>query len=642
MIAHSYEALGAHWQITSQLLKLSDKISQKELAKWVHLSVCAEWVALFWEINKYSTRHGKTIDLEKITNLVRSMVLPGKCRTMAWDRLYQQFRDEINMHRIRQRFSASESVEQVSVKSLYNSDGQLMTEMRSLVRVLDWERALQALDGLITESQKIDLDVDDCLVLWTKSLKQIIREIKSAWSSAGLSQLHNLVHAWLIWDPQAEFLLEMDDCISQLDEWLTVLVEGPGEAEDAMQFISDVLARRPQIEKYMEQTHWLKNLLEGMEKVGAAKTGDEIKSIYQKYRLPMDWLSTVNPNFGNSVDFGKRDKLEPAQSWVLENFHVALKSDEGLDEALREIKFSIPWVYPAYLEIAKIFNNAFLQAEVEIERKHGNRIPESDQANVKKAITVMAAINAWKERVLRGMLSPADDVLTGYTEWKIAQDCIEVQQIWTQFILPYLDDLHQGRWNSPKVELPELEDGNQAPYLRKTLAEMGIAVQVWQEICRRGFDENHLVRLIAHFDAALKSYLDFTNNLATSKPNQFIRAQFQTALSEQYRLIKRLRRIASGVQQAQQVISRDEMLNTGVGDRNAEELILGLVNLNREMPVNEQCEKIGQWQAEYQAVVDCADETEFGQKFKDLDMNNPLMRWFLAKWQGFTDRGLVG
>ncbi len=641
VIAHSYKTLGAHWQITSYLLKLSEQISQDKLANWVHLSVSADWATLFWEFKKHSMLPGNALELKQLANLVRRMVLPGKCYSMQRDAMLQQFRDDINVQMIRLRLSEGDEANQVRIKSLYNSEERLLTDPCSIIHVKDWEVSLKAMDALISAAQPLGLDVDECLVLWMKSLKQLIRELNIAWGAAGLNQIHDLLHAWLIWDPQAEFLLEMDEYISQLDEWLTSLVEGPGLVEDAKQFIKDMLEKRPMVERYLEQTHWLKNLQEGMEKISIAKTADEIQKIYQQYAMPMAWVSEFDPTFSNDMDIGKRLVLDFAQNQILESFHMALKSDAGLDVALREIKINLPWAYPAYQELVMSFDNLFLAFEGEIEIKHSSHTPETDQPKVQKALTVLAAIRAWQGRVAEGMLSPRDDGLEEFSDWKIARDCIEAQQLWSQSIMPCLDDFQQKCWHRPDETTNESDDANQSVELSRSLAELGHAEQVWQEICQRGVDENYLDVLIGHLDAAQESYLNFTSSLAPSKPNQFIKAHYQTDISEHVRMIKRLKRITTGVQQAFQVLTRDEMLNSGFGDRAAEELILGMVNLNRGMPVNDKSGQIDCWQAEYQAVIECTDEAEFRQIFADLDVKNPLSRWFQAKWQGFTDKGLA-
>ncbi len=622
------------WQILSQLLEFTGSLSHSKLTELAGYAFNSAWVDLYWQLKRLNFLDGANHELHNLMDLTRHLSLPNNYYEHEISAELLQLKDELNVEILRTQIQNEDTTNRTRLKLLQRQVEELLSNWDSLITLREWEAYVLTLESAIFDAKKLGLSINSWLIAWINGLKPLFRGLNAAWRMAELSQVRGIIHEWLVWCPAVDGLLEMDERISLLEQWLGNMMAGPEPSQSPMMFISELLEQKPQVEQYFDLPQWMKDLLDGLEKIKNAKNADDISAIHQQHALPMNWILQIGDLGVDGVEEDEKAPLTDAQKTILTHFYEALKSGKDVDGALEEIHVNLSWAFPAYRQLSQAFGIIFLPHSEQVEFRNIAIVPIEDQPNYRMAQKVLAWIKGWQEAVSKGKFNIDESLPDVYIDWQIIRDCLSAQEEWSKDITPILSSLKQDHWQS---SIPTVEYSSPTTELFHCITALYSAGQVWLEICLKGVDKSHLELLMAHLDEARSYYQKFINQEDSSRPNQFLFAKYQVDISEQFQRIVRLRNLAARIYEAYLVISTREMLNTGFGATNAETLIFTLESLNDSIPQCEPTAQISIWKDEYEKVINCKDEGEFQQILADLDVKNPLFGWLQAKWQGFTE-----
>ena len=444
-----------------------------------------------------------------------------------------------------------------------------------------------------------------------------IRSLLQAWVNTDWETLPKACRQVLAWDPDRWGVLALSEAISDFRTWLDNLTTGPMDQRESSRFITDLLEKRPPLEKLLGSPPWLQALLKLLVDIQAGHPLAEYQAGIQTW---CPWLA----GFENVHDTEIKPVAPDAESVqkVLSHFSQHLKNWSDLDTGLESVKDIAPAAYPMCRQLANGFQTVFhLNADLDEVRADGAAI---DQPALAEACDVLQALISWREAIREQYFEKALAACAPETHsgWRILEHAHTITQDWRDTIQPCLNAIEAAEDTPCAATQPELGT---------VLSSLADLTTLWAQVYTATPHQDLLESLEAESETLQRVFHTWRHGL-DHDPDQATRLLYHSALIQIRSISDKLLQLAQHTRQARLSFTNLESADALPYARQiqaGDSLLDHLGAIEALLVQDETARKFPAWHNLFQQITSLHAISEQREAILEMDKSHPLYAWLI-------------
>jgi len=453
--------------------------------------------------------------------------------------------------------------------------------------------------------------------------EEALRELINAWREANWEDLSKALQHLFSWDPDRWSVIPLDDQVDSLKDWLKYLYEGPQTPNSVQEFLDEMFATRPAVERVLGPTPWLSALNDSL---NAILQGALISSHKEVVTVYCPWLLQYADI--RSADFSPPEVENSVLSTLLTGFLTSLKSWQGMDFRLHAIQAQAPSIYPLCQRMLDHFQQVFsLNAFPAKDRSvYLWSIPEA----LLEANNALQALNKWRQCLAEQNLSEGSQYLEPFERqgWLLASQARQVTLRWQQTIIPVLEAIHAF---TSMAEIKPYPTDSDALTLSNIYQSCQVLKKVWDQVYSSGIFINLLEALEANIESARSSFLDWRVTLEYSS-DPVERLVYLSQLDKIRQISNCLMRAAHHNYQAKlnfSLFADDGPVSIELQKKNIKNILYHLASLEAELITDPDCQRFTGYQVAFDQIADAATAEARHALIAVLAEDHPFYAWLV-------------
>ena len=616
------------WQLVDYLLSLEDAYDRPSFPVVLAKTIANDLPGAIWELEGARSSSRNVPRLTNIQLAMRSAFgVPDALRDTLLDQLRgcldetytrllhtcQEFPAESEAAEALETFAGS--LESLTANWQQLSNGEMLGD--KLLRLRDLLRSPGAHLTYLPQTlpQALNLELAKT------------REILTFWTEAELQKSRDaLLHLFLL-EPTMPYLREIAAGIEKLQSWMAELSHGlqPGQSVNA--FGRGMLARKPDVAKFLSQPAWFTSLIQCVEALADASDEETLRLQAENNQWPIPWLE-----YGEIIiefqTLSGSTRMSAAQKEALAGFHQALREDQELPQALSQLKSVLPEVYGPYRLLAQGFENLFSLLPAQTQTVESSAFPPADKQNVVQVLNVFDYLKRWKDSYLNTGAAFSEEPPAELHGWRVVLSAHEAQKTWRSTLQPALTLLKQMRWEA----LAEFTRTNALPTaLSDCVNALSQLVENWRRLQETGVFPENVREMISFAEQAQTQFFAFWQELeqTSSRPLRWLVLMNQSAFSGINQSLQQLSRHLQTLERTLLALARPGIARSRLAWNSAGDMMFALGQIYALLePPSRKPSRIRLWQEQYNQVLKQTEWKQAASLLETLDPAHPLTAWF--------------
>jgi serine/threonine protein kinase len=596
------ETLNLAWHLLREYFRYSDILTHPALADLVRTTLNERWDQVIWHLAQIASEGEAPAWWDQLIPVIRQKSLGA---ALPLPRQITQTLLEWTQ--------SGPSADPVSIAALSDIYNQWRTRGQDLQE--------SPFDYALLEIARNQPDLPRRLRTELKSGfaagEDAIRALLQAWVNTDWETLPKACRQVLAWDPDRWGVLTLAEALNDFRTWLDELYEGPVDQRESSHFITDLLERRPQLEKLLGSPPWLQALLKLLNDI---QGGYALASYQAGLQTWCPWLvgyetihttevKTVTPN------------AESVQK-VLAHFSQHLKNWSDLDTGLDKVRHTAPADYLRCRQLANGFQTIFhLNAELEEIQADCTAI---DHPALAEACAVLQTLLAWREALheqdFEQALAACDP--EAHPGWRVLEHAHAITQHWIDSVQPCLD----------AIETADIApcDSTQ-PELGTVLSSLSALTAQWERIYTALPHQDLLESLESETESLQKVFHTWRHGL-DHNPDPGTRLLYHNALAQIRAISDKLLQLAQHTRQARLSFSNLESADALPYARQiqaGDSLLDHLGAVEALLVQDESARKFPAWHKLFQQITSLHAISDQREAILEMDKGHPLYAWLI-------------
>ena len=333
--------------------------------------------------------------------------------------------------------------------------------------------------------------------------KKAVRQVLQTWFDMNWDGLEQALQHLLAWDPDRWGILALAERINQFQEWLKRLHRGPRRSGNEFEFLKNILAERPAVEKVLGRPPWFIELIATMQDITPDNLAQKDSMFLSKW---CPWLNKLKTLAGITHQSNIQDNADEAD--VLSHFINHLKNWSDQEAGLQMVLEKTPHFHDhcqdmvdQFYALLSLNYNPDAQSAISGASPH----PLLDQAE-----DILEKLQTWRKHLENQDLHHAEAALKELSgdEWALVTHCRAKTVHWRQAVQPHLAALKE--FNPMLIDQPQYPDSNA---ITMVSAHLDGLMTKWNMVYRSGLYHGLIEDLQKNIEEMRTAFINWRKNV---------------------------------------------------------------------------------------------------------------------------------